>query len=280
MTRTKLSGVWGDNCQWVERCNEYAVCRNLPASFLQTAYSLHNFHPLTVVTSNTRKLCTCHHSSRHSCLYLIRMFSAIYSHSTDYSSYFAIFHWLNRPYFPRPRKYQRLFCEPTHWLRHSRGQYGEGNNQAGIFKAEGNKSLIPGRLARSPLTCLSTRKVRDKSAVALCSEHCSVNTGSPWLSSPKWFDRLFSTCNRQLADRHKPKILERMVFSSSPFLSGVFVTFLFSNWRIRKILCLPDEWRNTGYYKPLLECMWSNGSWALLTRGSGITVNNLLLNGE
>ena len=31
------------------------------------------------------------------------------------------------------------------------GQYGEENNQAGIFEAEGIKSLIPRRLARSPL---------------------------------------------------------------------------------------------------------------------------------
>ena len=62
-----------------------------------------------------------------------------------------------RPYFPRPRKYRRLFSEPSYWPRRSRGQYGEGNIQAGIFEAEGNKSLIPGRLARSPLTCASTQ---------------------------------------------------------------------------------------------------------------------------
>ena len=138
-------------------------------------------------------------------LYLIRILSAIYSHSTDYSSYFAIFYRLlvnnlplNRPYFPRPRKYRRLFSEPTYWPRRSRGQYGEGNNQAGIFEAEGNKSLIPGRLARSPLTCPSSRKVRDESVVSLCSERCRASTGSPWLSDPKWFHQLFSTCNREL----------------------------------------------------------------------------------
>ena len=110
------------------------------------------------------------------------------------------FYYINRPYFSRPRKYRRLFPEPAYWPRRSRGQYGEGNNQAGIFEAEGNKSLIPGRLVRSPLTCPSTRKVRDESVVSLCSECCNASTGSPWLSGSKWFDRLFSTCNRQLAD--------------------------------------------------------------------------------
>ena len=107
---------------------------------------------------------------------------------------------LHRTYFPRLRKYQRLFSEPTYWHRRSWGQYGEGNNQAGIFEAEGNKSLIPGRLARSPLTCPSTGKVRDESVVSLCSERCNASTGSPWLSGPKWFDRLFPpaivNCNR------------------------------------------------------------------------------------
>ena len=61
------------------------------------------------------------------------------------------------------------------------------------------KSLIPGRLARSQLTCPSTRKVRDESVVSLCSEHYNASTGSPWPSGPKRFDRLFSICNRQLA---------------------------------------------------------------------------------
>ena len=107
---------------------------------------------------------------------------------------------LYRPYFSRPRKSRRLFSEPRYWPRRSRGQYVEGNNQACIFEAEGKKSLIPGRLARSPLTCPFTRKVRDKSIVYLCSESCNASTGSPWLSGPKWFDWLFSTCNCQLAD--------------------------------------------------------------------------------
>ena len=54
----------------------------------------------------------------------------------------------------------------------------------------------------SPLTCPSTRKVRDESIVSLCSEryNAGTSTGSPSPSGPKWFDRLFSTCNRQLAD--------------------------------------------------------------------------------
>ena len=36
--------------------------------------------------------------------------------------------------------------------------------------------------------------------MSLCSERCNASTGSPWLSGPKWFDRLFSTYHRQLAD--------------------------------------------------------------------------------
>ena len=139
---------------------------------------------------------------------------------------------INRPYFLRPRKYRRLFSEPTCWPRRSRGQYGEGNNQAGVSKAEGNKSLIPGRLARSPLTCPSPQKVRDEYLVRLRSKRCNASTGSPWLPGPNCFDRLFSTCNRQLADTDheiaqvdRPKILEQMVFGSSPLFSGVFVSF-------------------------------------------------------
>ena len=134
---------------------------------------------------------------------------------------------VNRPYFSRPRKYRRLFSEPTYWPRRSRGQYGEGNNQAGIFEAEGNKSLIPGRLARSLLTCPSTQKVRDESVVSLCSERYNASTGSPWPSGPKCFDRLFppAIVNSQIAQVDRPKILEQMVFGSSPLLSAVFVTF-------------------------------------------------------
>ena len=94
----------------------------------------------------------------------------------------------------------QILWDRPYWPRRSRGQYGEENNPAGIFEAEGNKSLIPGRLARSPLTCPSTRKMPDESAMPLCSERCSASTGSPWLSGSKWFHRLFSTCNRQLAD--------------------------------------------------------------------------------
>ena len=146
---------------------------------------------------------------------------------------------INRPYFSRPRKYRRLFSEPTYWPRRSRGQYGEGNNQAGIFEAEGNKSLIPGRLVRSPLICPSTRKVRDESVVSLCSECCNASTGSPWLSGLIDFFPP-AIVSSQIAQVDRPKILERMVFGSSPLLSRVFATFFFSNWGLRKILSLLD----------------------------------------
>ena len=42
-------------------------------------------------------------------------------------------------------------------------------NEAGIFEVKGNKSLIPGRLALSPLNCLS-RKTRNESFVSVRSE--------------------------------------------------------------------------------------------------------------
>ena len=72
--------------------------------------------------------------------------------SFSYAFYFrteAAMYEIYRPYFPRPRKYRRLFSEPIYWPRRSRSQYGEENNQ-GIFEAKGNNSLIPGRLAPSP----------------------------------------------------------------------------------------------------------------------------------
>ena len=83
---------------------------------------------------------------------------------------------INRPYFSRPRKYRRLFSEPTYWPRRSQGQYGEGNNQAGIFEAEGNKNLIPGRLARSQLTCPSTREKCETKASCLCLASATMQT--------------------------------------------------------------------------------------------------------
>ena len=41
--------------------------------------------------------------------------------------------------------------------------------------------------------------------------------------------------NSQIAQVDKPKILERMVFSSSSLLSGVFVTFFFSSFQIEDL---------------------------------------------
>ena len=74
---------------------------------------------------------------------------------------------VNRAYFPRPRKCRRLFSSP-HWPRRSRGQYGEENNQAGIFEDKGNKILIPGRLAPSPRSLYS--KSANESFVSVRSE--------------------------------------------------------------------------------------------------------------
>ena len=131
-----------------------------------------------------------------------------------------------------------------------RGRYGNpwGNSQAGIFEAEGNKSLIPERLAHSPLTCPSTRKVRNESVVSLCSERCNASTGSPWLSCPKWFDRLFSTCNRHLADSPGGKTEDSWAngfrFKSAPLWSLCF--FFFLNWGLRKLFLRWNNEENTG----------------------------------
>ena len=140
---------------------------------------------------------------------------------------------INRPYIPRPRKYRRLFSEPTYWPRRSRGQYGE-ENQAGIFEVEGNKSLIPGRSARSLL------KKRETKALCLCVANAckrSAGAGSSWWS-PKWFHRFFfplAFVNSQRAQVNRPKVLERMVSGSSPLCSEVFVTSLFFLFQIEDL---------------------------------------------
>ena len=74
---------------------------------------------------------------------------------------------VRRPYFSRPKKYRRSFFEPTYWPRRSWRQYGEGSNQADIFEAEGNKSLIPAESAHSPLS-LHSKSAKRK----LC--HCAT----------------------------------------------------------------------------------------------------------
>ena len=143
---------------------------------------------------------------------------------------------INRPYFSRPRKYRRLFSKPTYWPRRSRGQYGEGNNQAGIFEAEGNKSLIPGKLTRSPLTCPLVEKCETKE-LCLCVASAAmlvqvvrgrrVRNGLIDFFPP-------AIVSSQIAQVDRPKILERMVFGSSPLLSGVFVTFFSFKLRTKK----------------------------------------------
>ena len=106
--------------------------------------------------------------------------------------------YLSRPYLPRPRKYRWLFSEPTYWPRRSRGQYGEENNQAGIFEAKGNKSLIPAREARSPQSLYSKSPKGKLGDCPACKR--SAGTGSRW-RSPKWFHRFFppTFVNSQIA---------------------------------------------------------------------------------
>ena len=134
---------------------------------------------------------------------------------------------VNRPYFSRPRKYRRLFSEPTYWPRRSRGQYGEGNNQAGIFEAEGNKSLIPGRLVAHNWFLLLLEKCETKASCLCVASATNASTGSPWPPVRNGLIDFFppAIVNSQIAQVDRPKILERMVFGSSPLLSGVFVTF-------------------------------------------------------
>ena len=101
------------------------------------------------------------------------------------------------------------------------------HNQAGIFEAGRNKSLIPGRLARSPLTCTSTWKAWNKRFVSVCSEpeRCSASS-DPWLSGLKWFHQLF-----------------------------------YYNYQVLNVCFQSDnlKWRrNTGRYRPVVACMLSN----------------------
>ena len=73
---------------------------------------------------------------------------------------------VNRLYFP----YRRLFSEPTYCrLRRSRGQYGEENNQAGIFEADRGKSESYPRKISSLTTDLSfySKSARRKRRVSV-----------------------------------------------------------------------------------------------------------------
>ena len=92
------------------------------------------------------------------------------------------------------------------------------------------KSLIPGRLARSPLS-LSLLEKRETKASFLCVANAckrSAGTGCQW-QSRKCFDHFFSPAfvNSQIAQVNRPKFLGPMVFGSSPLCSEVFVTSLF-----------------------------------------------------
>ena len=91
-------------------------------------------HPLKTVL---------HYSYSHANVHAVSILVSTWS-KTSRHTFFPInalslaTHHINTPHFPRPRKYRRLFSEPTYWPRRSRGQYGEEHNQAGIFEAGGN----------------------------------------------------------------------------------------------------------------------------------------------
>ena len=84
---------------------------------------------------------------------------------------------------------------------------------------------------RSPLTCPSPRKCETK-ASWICGASVAmlvqVVRGCPVRNT--LIDFLPpAIVSSQIAQVDRPKILERMAFGSSPILSGVFVTFFFSN---------------------------------------------------
>ena len=113
----------------------------------------------------------------------------------------------------------------------SRGQYGEENNQAGLFETEGNKSLIPGRLARSPPSLYSKSAKRK---LCVCAKQTLASIVPVQVVSGghrNYFIDFFPPAfvNSQIAQVNRPKILEQMVSTSSPLCSEVFVIspFLF-----------------------------------------------------
>ena len=67
-----------------------------------------------------------------------------------------------------------IFSESTYtyWPRCSRGQYGDENNQAGIFEAEGDRESYPGKISSitTGLSLYSTRKVQNESFVSVSSK--------------------------------------------------------------------------------------------------------------
>ena len=103
-----------------------------------------------------------------------------------------------RPYFPRPRKYRRLFSEPTYW-RGAAEVHMARKIIKPVFSSPMEIESYPRKI--SSLTTVSLLEKRETKASSLyIANACkrSVGTGCQWWS-PKWF-RFFSTCIRQLAD--------------------------------------------------------------------------------
>ena len=222
--------------------------------------------------------------------------------SFSYAFYFltvSAAYEIYRTYFARPRRYQRLFSKPTYWLRRSRGQCGEQNIQAGIVGAEGNESLIAGRLARSPLSLYFKSVKRKLSVSALQTLESTVREevvgGGHRNDILDFFPP--GCVHSHIAQVNRPKILERMVFGSSPLCCKVFdslfhfahfdltktrailiktsslikkcagaegeelvLPFSFSNWRLRKFQVFPvwnDEETAAFYFRKNLK-YWTN----------------------
>ena len=212
------------------------------------------------------------------------IFSQIHKSITLDSDLTHTFHKrsINRPYFSRPRKYRRLFSEPTYWPRRSRGQYGEGNNEAGIFEAEGKRVLSQEDLLAHHWLVLLPEKCETNASclcVASATMQAQVVRRRPIRNGLiDFFPPAF--VNSQIAQVDRPKILERMVFGSSPLFSGVFVTFF--SFKLR-------TWKNSKSFRgeimkkipDFINRLWNVCGQmevrALLTCGSGIMAGICLL---
>ena len=92
------------------------------------------------------------------------------------------------------------------------------------------------------LNCLFSRKARNKSFVSVRSERSLASAVLVHVHGGhrKGFIDFFPPAfvNSQIAQVDRPKILERVIFSSSSLCGGVFVTslnFSFKNWGLRKL---------------------------------------------
>ena len=161
----------------------------------------------------------------------IRLWHYMQRTGKDSNLYFPLQHKvfdINRPYFSKPRKYRRLFFPSLHIDRGA----AEVNMAREIIKP------VFSRLRE--IRVLSQEDLLAHHWLVLLPEKCETKASSLCVASATmqaqvarrrpvrnglidFFPPAF--VNSQIAQVDRPKILERMVFGSSPLLSGVFVTF-------------------------------------------------------